>query len=89
MLKTTPWLLDQTRPFRRQQVTKQHYDHPVYWRLPDDGALFKCAECEQRFKHDKVILTQIPKDDSRTVLCLECVDPYWLEIAKDLGIYPD
>ena len=63
----------------------QRYDIPVYWHLPDDGADFKCQSCEHYFKHNEVILTQIPKDASRLVLCMECVDPNWLKLAKDMG----
>jgi DNA-directed RNA polymerase subunit RPC12/RpoP len=63
----------------------KHYDYPVYWSLPDDGADFKCSECGKRFHFTKVILTQIPKDDSRKTLCEECVDDDWKANAKFLG----
>ena len=65
----------------------KHYDKPVYWSLPDDGALFKCDSCKERFNHTKVILTQIPKDDSRKVYCLDCVDQDWLDLAVNLGAF--
>jgi hypothetical protein len=69
-------------------MTKSHYDNPVYWLLPDDGATFKCDECKQQKKHTEVILTQIPVDDSRKVLCYNCVDEWWLSNSTNLGKYP-
>jgi hypothetical protein len=68
-------------------MNRKHYDFPVYWALPDDGALFKCCECNRRLEYTKVILCQIPKDDSRRVLCYDCVDEDWLNMAKNLGDY--
>ena len=67
----------------------KHYDYPVYWQLPDDGAKFKCTSCNEYKNHTEVILTQIPIDDSRRVICLECIDESWFKSAKDLGIFPD
>jgi hypothetical protein len=68
---------------------RMHYDKPVYWSLPDDGASIRCKSCGIIFKCSEVILTQIPKDDSRQVLCKECVDDDWLELATNLGMFPD
>jgi hypothetical protein len=65
-----------------------HFDGPVYWQMPNDGADFKCDDCEERFSHKLVIIVQVPKDDSRRVLCLDCVDSDWLERAKNLGMFP-
>ena len=63
----------------------EHYDKPVYFSLPNDGAQFRCAECEQMFDHDEVILCQGPNDE-RQVLCKEsCVCEKWLESATDMG----
>ena len=62
-----------------------HFDDAVYWHLPDDGASFRCADCHQECSHDEVLLTQIPIDDSRKTLCMECLDEGWLRLAKDLG----
>jgi len=63
----------------------EHYDTAVYWTLPDDGALFKCADCQERKAHNKVYLTQIPMNDARKVLCKDCIDTEWLKLAKNLG----
>lgn len=68
-------------------MTKQHYDEPVYWSLPDDGALFKCSSCGVRFSHKDVILVQIPKSDERSVVCVDCIDDDWLMHAVNLGMY--
>ena len=65
----------------------KHYDNAVYWSLPDDGALFKCDSCGGYFNVTKVILTQIPKDDSRKVYCMDCIDEDWLEIAENKGAF--
>ena len=67
----------------------KHYDKPVFWQLPNDGDGFHCMDCKEKFHHTKVILTQIPKDDSRKVLCLDCIDEDWLKLATNLGPFPD
>ena len=67
--------------------TKQHYENAVYWKLPDDGATFKCSECNKQFKHTEVILTQVPANDSRAVFCMECIDDDWLRDATNLGMF--
>ena len=66
-----------------------HFDKAVYWHLPDDGAPIHCGSCLKQLKCSEVILTQIPKDDSRQTLCMECVDDDWLALATDLGIFPN
>lgn len=67
----------------------KHYDDPVYWSLPDDGAKIRCHSCKKQLDCKDVILTQIPKDNSRQVLCSDCVDEDWLEQAKYLGEFKD
>jgi len=69
-------------------MEKKHYDKAVYWLLPNDGAPFKCVDCGKDFHHTKVILTQIPKDDSRATMCYDCVDEWWLANATNLGMFP-
>lgn len=64
----------------------QLYDTPVYWSLPGDGAKFNCHDCKQYISHKDVLLTQIPCGH-RLVICKECIDKYWLSIAKDLGVF--
>lgn len=66
----------------------KHYDMPVYWRLPDDGAPIRCADCKRQFDMSQVILTQTP-NDKRAVLCKECVDEDWLASATNLGMFKD
>jgi hypothetical protein len=64
------------------------YDVPVYWSLPDDGSPIKCADCNKEKLMSEVILTQIPCG-SRRVICKDCIDDYWLTVAKSMGVFPD
>lgn len=64
------------------------YDKPVYWALPDDGASFQCRDCGQDKSHKDVILTQITCG-SREVICKDCIDANWLDMAQNLGTYKD
>ena len=76
---------------RIQDQTKypwKNYPYPVYWDLPDDGALFKCSDCGIRVEHNKAKLTQIPSG-KREVVCDECLDPHWKKMAKNLGPFKD
>ena len=64
------------------------YPNAVYWTLPDDGALFKCTDCEEDKPHTEVYLTQVP-DGNRATICKDCIDEYWLSIAENKGKFKD
>lgn len=64
------------------------YTYPVYWDMPYDGALFKCSDCNDDMFHKDVYLTQI-KCGHRLVICKECIDKWWLDNAKYLGMFKD
>lgn len=64
----------------------KHYDYPVYWRVADDGAKWKCHSCGERFEYKEVIFTQTP-NDVRQTLCYDCTDDDWLKTAKYMGVY--
>ncbi len=64
------------------------YDKPVYWSLPDDKAPIKCRDCGRALQMFEVILTQIPCGH-RLVVCKECIEKDWLELATYLGMFND
>lgn len=66
----------------------KHYNVPVYWTLPDDGAPIRCGECGVNDKCENVILVQTP-DDKRQVLHKECCDEDWLKSSTFLGEFKD
>jgi hypothetical protein len=75
---------------RRQHPTPDYpwekFDTPVYWSLPDDGALFKCDDCKDRGPASTMLLTQLTCGH-RSVIHKECIDEYWLSVARDLGTF--
>lgn len=59
---------------------------PSYLHMPNDGALFRCCECKQQYKHTKVIKPFTPDGAVHYCVCLNCIDTTWLGTAKDCGI---
>lgn len=60
---------------------------PSYYRLPDDGATFKCTDCGQRDR-TQFVKFYTPEKISQVVHleCLQCgTEP---NRFKDLGVYP-
>lgn len=70
-------------------MKRKHFDYPVYYHIEDDGAPIRCIDCQTYLPVKDLILCQIPKDDSRKLLCFDCVDEDWLKSAKDLGVLKD
>lgn len=66
-------------------MNKKIYDHPVYWLVPDDGALFKCDVCGERKSHKDMLLFQTP-NGNRGMCCKLCIDDDWLASAENLGV---
>ena len=65
--------------------TWEKFDKPVYWRLKDDGASFKCNDCKEQKSHKDVYLTQLTCG-ARSVICKDCIDQDWLnEYAVSKG----
>lgn len=64
-----------------------NYDYPVFWHLKDDGAPAKCYECQEKDNMDNLLYCKTP-NGSVIVIHKDCLDPEWLEIAKDLGEFP-
>lgn len=56
-----------------------------YSSLPDDGASMECSECGWKFNPTELIQTFTPDGSWPAVLCHECVDPWWLDHAVDMG----
>lgn len=59
---------------------------PTYHPVKNDGADFRCSECQQLFPHTQVWLIRLPSpapSNNRMtyVLCKECVDEDWLKLA--------
>lgn len=61
-------------------------DAPCYWLVPDDGALQKCAECNNYCASSNCYLILTPNANA-SILCLECIDEEWLEDANYLGFW--
>jgi len=61
---------------------------PCYYHLRDDGAPFKCRECLKHKPLKELRFTFTP-DGRKSILCIDCLDPEWLDNAKDMGFYPD
>jgi hypothetical protein len=60
-----------------------------YYRLPDDGAKFRCVDCGELKSHTEVVQ---PVDEHGAplqfgVICLECLDEDWFREATDLGLH--
>jgi hypothetical protein len=61
----------------------------LYWKIADDGAKWRCKECEKEFTHKQVILTErTDKEglDKYALICLECIDEDWYKEAICQGV---
>lgn len=59
----------------------------AYWDMPNDGATFKCdcGECgDKQYSYNEMIMTETP-NGMRHIINRNCVDEYWLSIAKYMG----
>jgi hypothetical protein len=54
---------------------------PVYRPVKDDGAKWRCKECDQLQPASKVWHYQLPNGNSG-ILCRDCIDPQWLKNAE-------
>lgn len=69
---------------------KEEYEKaPCYYHLVDDGASMRCQGCEELFNPNSLIITFTPNKAIPKILCPDCVDDYWLEIATDLGMFKE
>lgn len=53
---------------------------PVYRPVKDDGATFKCVDCDQQKRASEVWHYLLPNGNGG-IACKECIDPEWLERA--------
>jgi hypothetical protein len=57
----------------------------TYWKLANDGAGFRCRDCDMVKPHSQVILFEHTETKQRQLVCVECVDQDWLKEATCLG----
>lgn len=58
-------------------------DAPCYWLVADDGAKFRCADCQIQYTHNSVRYCLTPNGKTR-VLCVNCIDTDWIQNAKQM-----
>lgn len=56
---------------------------PCYWRLSNDGALFRCSDCQQLKVYSEMYYILTPNGNKR-VLCEACIDEDWLRNATPM-----
>ena len=56
---------------------------PCYWELVDDGADFKCADCQEYGPASEMIYALTPKGEG-CVMHRRCADSWWLSRAKKM-----
>lgn len=49
-----------------------------YRPLKNDGATYKCSDCEQRKEYNQMWYVETPSG-LRYVTCKDCVDDYWIK----------
>lgn len=64
-----------------------NFEYPVFWHLKDDGAPARCKECGE-YDNMKNLLYYKTPNGNVGVIHKDCLDPDWLESAKDLGDFP-
>jgi len=53
-----------------------------YKKVKNDGAKWRCNECEELFTNDEVIYFIHSEDENKNnILCKKCVDEDWLKTA--------
>lgn len=57
----------------------------TYYKIKDDGALWRCSECKELKSAYSVILFENTNTKKTKVLCTECVDPDWVTTAICIG----
>jgi hypothetical protein len=57
----------------------------MHYKLLNDGAGFRCTECDVVKPHSQVILFEHSETHARQVICLGCVDPEWLAGSECKG----
>jgi len=56
-----------------------------YFTLRDDGALWKCSDCQKRKPADAVLAIELV-DGRKMLICRRCIDEDWLaEFAEFAG----
>lgn len=56
---------------------------PCYWLVADDGALWKCHDCNERKKASDVIACLTP-NGMKFIVCYDCIDKDWLDSATKM-----
>lgn len=57
----------------------------TYYTIKDDGAEWRCKDCDKLHKHSRVRVCENTETKKRTLLCLDCIDEEWLAAATCLG----
>jgi len=55
-----------------------------YWTVKDDGALWKCSDCQVRYPANKVWATETP-NGKKSIICKDCIDDDWITNAIHSG----
>lgn len=59
---------------------------PAVLHLPNDGADYRCDECQQLFPHNRVMIPITPDGKIHQCVCDGCIDQRWLSYATDCGV---
>lgn len=57
---------------------------PCYTSLKDDGAPFRCADCNELHNAKDMYYCFLPNNNN-AVVCKTCLDDTWKSLAKDLS----
>lgn len=60
---------------------------PSYFHAPDDGAPFRCVDCNELLPPSEMLRCFTPSGWDMW-LCIDCVDAEWYNSAKDCGVHP-
>lgn len=65
------------------EIDYHQYDgqEPYYRPVADDGAQFRCVDCQELFSHTRVLFCATP-NGKKSVICDTCLEPDWKAAAK-------